>query len=182
MEPRGPLSLSQVMDPMNLGALLRTAHFLGVDGVVVCEKNSAALSPTVSKASAGALECMDVHSTRNMPQFLAKCAERGWRVVGTGLGDARCVPLRALDAGVPSVVVLGNEGAGMRKMVRAACAALVRVEGADAAGADDDAGVDSLNVSVTGGIVLHHLLVAQRAAAPGAAAPSPADGSDVATP
>lgn len=50
------LALDQVSDPQNLGAVIRSAHFLGVTGVVLCAKNSAPLSPVVSKASAGALE------------------------------------------------------------------------------------------------------------------------------
>ena len=54
----------QVMDPQNLGALLRSASFLGCAGVVVCAKNSAGLTPTVSKASAGAMEALEVSSRR----------------------------------------------------------------------------------------------------------------------
>ena len=60
------LALDEVVDPMNLGALLRSAHFLGCDKVVVCTKNSSPLSPTVCKASAGALEFIDLSATKNM--------------------------------------------------------------------------------------------------------------------
>jgi 21S rRNA (GM2251-2'-O)-methyltransferase len=74
------LALDEVWDPQNFGALLRTSHFLGVDKVVVCAKNSAPLSPTVSKASSGAAEIMDVYSTDNMMKFLDKSVENGWQV------------------------------------------------------------------------------------------------------
>ena len=56
------LVLDEVKDPQNFGALLRSALFLGCGGVIACAKNSAALSPAVSKASAGALELMPVRS------------------------------------------------------------------------------------------------------------------------
>lgn len=75
------LALDEVWDPQNFGALLRTSHFLGVDKVVVCAKNSAPLSPTVSKASSGALEVIEVSSTDNMMRFLDKSQENGWQVI-----------------------------------------------------------------------------------------------------
>ena len=75
------LALDEVWDPQNFGALLRTSHFLGVDKVVVCAKNSAPLSPTVSKASSGALEIIEVSSTDNMMRFLDKSQENGWQVL-----------------------------------------------------------------------------------------------------
>jgi len=55
-EPPVWLALDEVVDPQNLGAIMRTAMFMGVDGVIVCHKNSAPLSAVASKASAGALE------------------------------------------------------------------------------------------------------------------------------
>ena len=127
----------------------------------MCAKNSASLSPVVAKASAGALELTPLFETRNMPRFLDACAAGGWRVVGTTLGKGS-VALRSLERGQPTVVVLGNEGRGLRTLVARACGALVSVErgaGAEAAAAAArGGGVDSLNVAVTGALVLHHLL------------------------
>ena len=87
------LALDEVTDPQNLGALLRSFHFLtrhvsqtpgsaaSIDvSVVVCQKNSAPLSPAVSKASSGALEAMRIHSTKNMMKFLESSKENGWHV------------------------------------------------------------------------------------------------------
>lgn len=162
------LALDEVMDPQNLGALLRSACFLGAAGVVLSAKNSATISPVVSKASAGAVELAAVHSTRNMPRFLNKCRENGWRVVGTAL-SGQTVPLPELQSGQPTILVLGNEGHGLRTMVQRACDTLVRIDRpttgmlaqarADlAVGDEPDGDVDSLNVSVSGGILLSHLL------------------------
>jgi 21S rRNA (GM2251-2'-O)-methyltransferase len=158
------LALDEVWDPQNFGALLRTSHFLGVDRVVVCAKNSAPLSPSVSKASSGALELMDVGSTDNMMRFLDKSMENGWQVVGTALGDA-AVSLEQLPLRQPTVLVLGNEGHGIRTNILRRCTHLVKIPSAGAgAAAGDGFGVDSLNVSVTGGIMLHHILAKGRAA------------------
>ena len=169
MEPsseyRCVLALDEVWDPQNFGALLRTSLFLGVDKVVVCAKNSAPLSPAVSKASAGAMEVMEVASTDNMMRFLDRSAENGWNVVGTALSsDAIALSQAPLDK--PTIVVLGNEGHGVRTNVLRRCTHLVKIApGYASSGADADSNygaVDSLNVSVTGGILLHHFLLNRR--------------------
>jgi len=162
------LALDEVSDPQNLGALLRTALFLGVDGVLVSEKNSCPLTPAVSKASAGAMEQLPVHCARNLVRALDAAREDGWQVVGAAL-DKRSVEPADLDAGAPTVLVLGSEGHGLRTNVLRACSGLVRIprgpaaatEGAAAAAGDAEL-VDSLNVSVAGGILLWSLLAARR--------------------
>jgi len=160
------LALDEVWDPQNFGALLRTSHFLGVDAVVVCAKNSAPLGPTVSKASSGAMEVMEVHSTDNMMRFLDKSVENGWQVVGAALDDSS-MELSDVPVDKPTVLVLGNEGHGIRTNVLRRCTHLVKIApgaGAGAGAGADDSGavVDSLNVSVTGGILLHHLMTAAK--------------------
>ena len=98
--------MDEIVDPQNLGAVLRSAHFLGVAGVVVCAKNSAPLSPVVSKASSGALERMDVRSVGVMPRFLRRCAEEGWDVFGAdNAPDAEDV--------TPALLHLNREGGNL---------------------------------------------------------------------
>ena len=166
------LALDEIVDPQNLGAVLRSAHFLGVAGVVVCAKNSAPLSPVVSKASSGALERMDVRSVGVMPRFLQRCVEEGWDVFGAdNAPDAEDVT--TIKVAKPSVVVVGNEGAGLRTNVRRACNRVVRIEGGGAErgvgeggvgeGSEGGDTVDSLNVSVATGILLHSMLTSSRA-------------------
>ncbi|XP_054502892.2 rRNA methyltransferase 1, mitochondrial isoform X1 [Agelaius phoeniceus] len=77
------LVLEHIQDPMNLGALLRSAYFLGVDRVVATHSNSCPLTPIVSKASAGAMEVFDVYSTDDLQGFLKAKSAEGWEVVGT---------------------------------------------------------------------------------------------------
>ena len=166
------LVLDEVMDPQNLGALLRSAFFLGSQGVVVCSKNSASLSPTVSKASAGALELRQVYSAKNLMQFLEMSKELGWYVVGAALGT-ESIAAGKLKLDKPTLLVLGNEGRGLRTNVLRLCDTLVQIQGGGlGAGAqgeadelellgadvDTEGELDSLNVSVAGGILLHQLL------------------------
>lgn len=183
------LALDEVTDPQNFGALLRSAHFFGASGVVTCAKNSASLTATVSKSSAGAVEVMRVHSTANMMRFLKRSRENGWRVVGTSVSE-RSGPLHELPAGPgapPTIVVLGNEGYGVRTNVLRECEFLVEVAG-DGGGAVAEGAtastVDSLNVSVTGGVMLFHLLAGAKHAAAyvaeGSGSASPAVGADTA--
>jgi len=175
------LVLDEVVDPQNLGALLRSAYFLGFGGkdgrekigVLVCAKNSAPPSPTVSAASAGALELATVYSTSNLPRTLAQAEQDGFRIIGASAAappssssddpsapddvpvyDLQDLPPASL-ADEATLLVLGSEGHGLRSLVAKSCTAFVRVP--PAAG-DVVEGVDSLNVSVTGGILLWHLL------------------------
>ncbi len=155
------LVLDEVVDPQNFGAALRSAHFLGAAGVLTCRRNSAPLSAAVSKASAGAMEAAPVHSARNLPATLAAAREAGWAVVGAS-AEARALPCAAFAVDRPTLLVMGSEGAGLRTNVRRLCDALLRVEaapGGGGGGAGGGAGaVDSLNVSVATGILLHRLL------------------------
>ncbi|CAM9265182.1 unnamed protein product [Choristocarpus tenellus] len=151
------LALDEVTDPQNFGALLRSAHFFGATGVVVCSKNSASLTATVSKASAGAMETMTVHSTKNMMRFLKSSRENGWRIIGTAISE-RSTALEEIEPrAAPTIVVLGNEGYGLRTNVVRECDVLVEIEKFSSPGATSST-VDSLNVSVTGGVMLFHLL------------------------
>ena len=150
------LALDEVVDPMNLGALLRSAHFLGCDKVVVCTKNSSPLSPTVCKASAGALEFIDLSATKNMMKFLDKSKSNGWQVIGTALSDDS-INMKELDLTKPTILVLGNEGHGIRTNILARCDSLVKINGGNGRGGLANV-VDSLNVSVSGAILLHYIL------------------------
>jgi 21S rRNA (GM2251-2'-O)-methyltransferase len=212
------LVLDEVVDPQNLGALLRSAYFLGGGntpsvhsrvGILVCSKNSAPPSPVVSAASAGALELLEVYSTTNLPRTLNQAREDGFRIIGASssvpsnvaggsqnnkrqneeggvedwappLYDLQDLPAQGAEGDDrPILMVLGSEGHGLRTLVAKACTEFVRIpsglgtssvsdEGLDSDHENDDddydddsngePGVDSLNVSVTGGIMLWHLL------------------------
>ncbi|XP_034918167.1 LOW QUALITY PROTEIN: uncharacterized protein [Populus alba] len=180
-EEKGSLwvALDEVTDPQNLGAIIRSAYFFGASGVVLCAKNSAPLSGVVSKASAGSLELMELRYCKNMMQFLVSSAENGWRVLG-GSVSSKAVSLSEVLPGQPTILVLGSEGTGLRPLVERSCTQLVRIPGnipvdATVGGGDEVKdeeinlecssaefrsflAVESLNVSVAAGVLLHHLI------------------------
>ena len=151
------LALDEIIDPQNFGAILRTAHFLNIDGVVVCAKNSAPLSPVVSKASSGAMETIKVYQTNAMHKFLAKCVDDGFNVIGLA-NQSGADSVSDLSLNQPTVLVVGNEGSGLRTNVRRACSRIAKIEGGDE---NNNSGkttsVESLNVSVATAIALFQL-------------------------
>ncbi|KAK9804188.1 hypothetical protein WJX73_010517 [Symbiochloris irregularis] len=162
MQPGQPwplwLALDEIQDPQNLGAILRSAHFLGASGVLCCAKNSAPLSPVVAKASAGALDAMTLYSCGSMPRFLTSAAEAGWTVVGADVHEGS-TDLATFTLSSPTLLVLGSEGRGLRPLVRQACQQALRIgPPPPPQGSPGMSGVDSLNVSVAAGVMLHHLL------------------------
>ncbi|KAG1367825.1 rRNA methyltransferase 1, mitochondrial [Cocos nucifera] len=168
------VALDEVTDPQNLGAIIRSAYFFGAEGVVLCAKNSAPLSGVVSKASAGSLELIELLSCKNMMQLLLSSIENGWRVLG-GSVSSRAIPLNEVEAGVPTILVLGSEGSGLRPLVERTCTELIRIPGfmpgwvgkldaekKDPTNSGQDLksflAVESLNVSVAAGVLLYHLI------------------------
>jgi 23S rRNA (guanosine2251-2'-O)-methyltransferase len=155
--------LDGVEDPRNLGAILRTAEAAGADGVVLPERHSAGLSETVARASAGALEHVQVARVGNLVQALETLKARGVWVVGfDAAGTERW---DAVDLARPVALVLGGEGRGIRRLVREHCDHLVSIP--------HFGHVGSLNVSVAAGIALYEA-VRQRRAVPSVVRPIPA--------
>ena len=167
------LLLDSVADPANLGAVLRCAAFFCVDGVVLCAKNSAPLSPVASKASAGALESVALYRTRSAVRFLQRSRAEGWRTVGLS-AEAAASDCRAFACDSATVLVVGNEGVGLRPLVRQQCAELVAIRSAAAAVSDTapvdrhanarapEPLLDSLNVSAALAIALFQCSLSEK--------------------
>ncbi|NWU02890.1 MRM1 methyltransferase, partial [Urocynchramus pylzowi] len=157
------LVLEHIQDPMNLGALLRSAYFLGVDRVVATRSNSCPLTPTVSKASAGAMEVFDVYSTDDLQGFLKAKSAEGWEVVGTASRpeDVEDVPVISCSEfrwDKPLIVVIGSEGEGLSLETQLQCQQMLAIPPGRAL----HPGIDSLNVSVAAGILLHSICSQKR--------------------
>jgi len=156
-EPGGRtvLLLDGVTDPGNLGGILRTAAAFGAS-VVLPERHSAGLSETVVKASAGALERVRVGRTGNAARFLGTAKEAGFWAVGAATeGES----LWGVDLSGDVALVLGSEGAGLRRLVKESCDRLVGIPMREGAG--------SLNVGVAAGILLLEILRQRRERRPG---------------
>ncbi|HET7177854.1 MAG TPA: 23S rRNA (guanosine(2251)-2'-O)-methyltransferase RlmB [Solirubrobacterales bacterium] len=131
------VALDQVQDPRNLGAVCRSAEFAGAAGVVIPERRSAEVTAVVCKASAGAIEHLDVARVRNLADWLAAAKAAGFWIWGAD-ADAAQAPWD-IDLTGPTVLVLGGEGKGIRPRVVAACDGLVALPRLGR--------IDSLNVS-----------------------------------
>lgn len=153
------LALDEVMDPQNLGSLLRSACFLGITGVALCNKNSAPLSGTVSKASAGAMELMTIHAVRNMTRFLQNSQRQGWYILGASM-EEDTTDIESIHPSVPVVLVLGSEGFGLRSNVHNVCDGFVAIQRRLSTVCQSNVAsnlIDSLNVGVAGGILMEQL-------------------------
>jgi len=138
------LVLDGVTDPHNLGACLRTADAAGVLAVVIPRDRAAAVDGVARKVAAGAAEYVELASVTNLARTLDRLKQRRIWVVGAA-GDATQT-LYAADLRGPLALVLGAEGAGMRRLTRERCDFLVRIPMAGRG--------ESLNVSVAAGVAL----------------------------
>ncbi|MHC8369983.1 23S rRNA (guanosine(2251)-2'-O)-methyltransferase RlmB [Pseudomonas sp. MDT1-85] len=142
------LVLDGVTDPHNLGACLRSADAAGALAVIVPKDKSATLTPTVRKVACGAAEVIPLVAVTNLARTLEKLKQRGLWVVGTA-GEAE-QELYQQDLTGPTILIMGAEGSGMRRLTRDLCDYLVRLPMAGS--------VSSLNVSVATGVCLFEAL------------------------
>lgn len=131
------VALDQVQDPRNFGAICRSAEFAGAAGLVIPERRSAAVTAVACKASAGAVEHLEIAHVRNLTDWLSEAKSAGFWVWGAD-ADADQQPWNA-DLSGPTVLVLGGEGKGIRPRVASACDGLVSLPRSGA--------IESLNVS-----------------------------------
>ncbi|KAM0287465.1 hypothetical protein ACHAQH_000418 [Verticillium albo-atrum] len=155
------LLLHEVMDPGNLGAMLRTARFLGAAAVVVTKQTSSPITPTVVKAAAGAAEELAIFSVADPVAFLEGSQKAGWEsyvavapASGSSNSDRQQVtaddlaeedPLREK----PCILVLGNEGEGLSRKIMSRASHQVTIQRQPAGRSS----VDSLNVSVAAALL-----------------------------
>jgi 23S rRNA (guanosine2251-2'-O)-methyltransferase len=136
--------LDGIEDPHNVGAIFRTSDAAGVDGVIRQSRRAAPLGGVVAKASAGAVAHVKVAEVVNIARAVEELKEAGVWTIGLA-GDAD-KSYDDIDFTLPSALVLGAEGDGLRRLVRDRCDWLVRIPMRGQ--------VDSLNVSVAAGVVL----------------------------
>ena len=138
------LILDEVTDPHNLGAALRVAEAMGVDAVIAPKNHSAGLSAVVSRVSAGAAEQIPYIMVSNLSRAMNYLKKEGIWLYGTALEGE----VSLFDSDLPSGLawVMGAEGSGLRRLTRRNCDKLVYIQMYGT--------VESLNVSVSAGIVL----------------------------
>jgi 23S rRNA (guanosine2251-2'-O)-methyltransferase len=137
------LALDGVTDPGNLGALLRSAECAGVTGVALPRHRAVHVTPTVTKAAAGAVEYVPMALVGGLPSAISRMRDLGVWVVGLDAGSDTSI--HGLDLGdQPVCLVLGSEGKGLSRLVRERCDVVVSIPLRGR--------LSSLNVSVAGAL------------------------------
>ena len=167
--------LDGIIDPGNLGNILRTCHFYGVDAVAVASNTCANLnSSTLAKASCGACEAVRVLALPKPSNFVYECAKKGWRIFAAVAPPSPGSPLPSRDRSqhltthtlssdsplskFPCILMLGAEGEGLRDNLQNRADFFVSIPGG-ARGSDvPDVGVDSVNVGVAAGVLVESFL------------------------
>lgn len=142
-EPSLVAILDGVQDPHNLGAIIRSADGAGLHGIVIARHHAVAVNPTVVKAAAGATTFIKIARVVNLVQTINALKHQGVWIVGTS-GDGNQSYLN-VDYTLPTAIVLGSEGKGIRRLVRESCDFLVHIPMYGR--------VNSLNVSVSAALM-----------------------------
>jgi 21S rRNA (GM2251-2'-O)-methyltransferase len=152
--------IDQVTDTHNIGAIIRSAYFLGADFLVMSEKNCAKLNAVVAKASAGALDLLPLYNAPKPLDFFKRTAQNNWNVVAS-LPDINRLPankrtplsqLPQLLEDKPTLMVFGSEGEGLRRSLIDICTHGTSLKPPTSS----DVQIDSLNVSVAAALLISH--------------------------
>lgn len=143
------VALDRVRNPYNVGAILRSAAFLGVDAALLgAPAPHPGIAPDAVRVAEGGVEQLLLSRTTDLADTLARLRDRGVRIVGAdGASPVRALGYRFAR---PTMLVLGNEREGLGERVRACCDAVVAIPGSGA--------VESLNVAVAAGVLIAELV------------------------
>jgi 23S rRNA (guanosine2251-2'-O)-methyltransferase len=139
------LLLDNIMDPHNLGALVRTALCVGIDGVIIPKDRSVWPSPAVSKASAGALEHIRLAKVTNLVNTIKALKKKGLWILGLDSAAKRSIFISDLKGSI--AMVIGGEEKGIRPLVKKQCDVLMSIP--------QKGHINSLNASVAGAVVMY---------------------------
>jgi 23S rRNA (guanosine2251-2'-O)-methyltransferase len=142
--------LDELEDPHNLGAVLRTADAVGAEGVIFKKTHSVGLTPTVAKVSAGAIDTVKCCCVTNLSRVVETLQKNGWWTVGTDMDGQDS---RSLKYDFNCVLVIGNEGKGISRLVREKCDYVVSLPMVGK--------IESLNASVSAGILMYQIFSAR---------------------
>jgi len=146
------LMLDSILDPQNLGSIIRSAHCLGANGVVIPTDRAASVTPAVIKASAGSAEELPVARVTNLSQTMDYLKDKGFWIYGADAHGGRSIREQYFNG--PVVLVLGSEAKGLRPLVKKKCDFLITIPMAG--------NFDSFNVAVAAGIIQYEIFLQRR--------------------
>ena len=154
LESRTPpliVILDQIQDPHNLGAIVRTSVGAGANGIIIPKDKSVKVTETVVKVSAGTVFRAKIAIVTNLARTIEELKEKDIWVYAS---DINGTPIYEEDFTLPTAFVFGNEGEGIRRLVKGRCDKVVTIPMENE--------IDSLNVSVSAGIVLFEVVRQRR--------------------
>ena len=143
-EPPFILILDEIEDPHNLGALIRSAECAGIHGIIIPLHNAASVNSTVIKTSAGATAHLPIARVTNIAQTLEELKKAGVWIVGTEMEAAKLYYEHDYRGSL--AIVIGNEGKGIRRLVKEKCDFLIKIP--------MHGKIESLNASVAGALIM----------------------------
>ncbi len=139
--------LDQIEDPHNLGAIIRSAEAAGFNGIIIQTRRSASLSPVVSKISSGAVNHLPVVKVNNLARAIDRLKEHNFWIIGS---DEKAKEIFwDISADMPIALVIGNEGTGIRRLLKEKCDFMVSIPMFGK--------TDSLNVSVAAALLFYEI-------------------------
>ena len=140
--------LDGIQDPQNMGAIIRSAEVLGVQGIIIPKRRTAPINETVTKCSAGAVETLPIATTENFSQTIEELKRAKFWIVGVDMsGDQLC---GQFQFDMPTVLVIGGEEKGIRPLIKKSCDFTVSIP--------MEGQINSLNVAAAGAIVFYEIL------------------------
>ena len=143
-EAKNIVILDEIEDPHNFGAIVRTAAASGADLIIIPDRNAAQVTETVINVSAGTIFKIRISKVKNIASCMETLKKNGFWITGTDMDGSS--NYSDYDYTNKSVIVIGNEGKGLRRLVKEKCDDVVRI--------DIMNGVESLNASVAAALVL----------------------------
>lgn len=140
------VGLDGITDPMNLGAIIRSASCFGVSAVVIPERRSVGLTPAAQKTASGAIEKVDVIEVVNLNHTILELKKNNFWIYGA---DMKGKAVDKVDFAFPVFLVIGSEGEGLHKKTAEHCDGLVSIP--------QRGGVESLNASVAAAVLFYEI-------------------------
>lgn len=139
--------LDHIEDPHNLGAIIRTVEASGIDGIIIPKNRTVSVNETVMKTSVGALYNVKISQVTNLNQTIKNLKNNGFWIIGTDMDGE---DYRNIDYPEKSVLIIGNEGTGMSRLIKDSCDYIVKIP--------MKGKINSLNASVAAGIMIYELI------------------------
>ncbi|MDR0953160.1 MAG: 23S rRNA (guanosine(2251)-2'-O)-methyltransferase RlmB [Elusimicrobiota bacterium] len=140
------LAIDEVTDPQNLGSLLRSAACLGFSTVILPQRRTVGITPTVHKVASGAVETLKIVEVTNLTTAILDLKDEGFWIYGADM-DGKELP--KVDYAYPAVLIIGAEGTGLREKTKEHCDEVISVP--------QQGGVSSLNAAAAGAIIMYDM-------------------------